>query len=90
MSDSLRAIAEQKVERKIKFQRNLFSYIVVNVILAIVNLIFTPEYLWFLWVALFWGIGVLTSFLKAYVLFNKFDNAEYRERMIQEEMVKLG
>lgn len=89
MSDSLRSIAENRVERKIKFKRNLYSYIVVNVILTIVNLIFTPEYMWFLWVILFWGIGVLVDFLKAYVIMDKFDSEEYRERKIQEEMEKL-
>lgn len=89
MGDSLRAIAENRVERKIKFKRNLFSYIVVNVILAIVNLIFTPEYMWFLWVVFFWGIGVLADFLRAYVLVDRFDSEEYRERKIQEEMEKL-
>ena len=89
MSDNLRAIAESRVERKIKFKRNLYSYIVVNVILAIVNIIFTPEYWWFLWVVLFWGIGVLLDFLRAYVLMDKFDTDEYRERKIQEEMEKL-
>lgn len=89
MSDNLRLIAENRVERKIKFKRNLYSYIVVNVILAIVNLIFTPEYWWFLWVVLFWGIGVLADFLRAYVLMDKFDSEEYRERKIQEEIEKL-
>ena len=89
MSDNLRAIAESRVERKIKFKRNLYSYIVVNVSLAIVNIIFTPEYWWFLWVVLFWGIGVLVDFLRAYVLMDKFDTDEYRERKIQEEMEKL-
>lgn len=89
MSDSLRVIAEKRVEGKIKFKRNLYSYIVVNIFLAIINLIFTPHYLWFLWVVLFWGIGVVFSFLKAYVLFDKYDSEEYRERKIQEEIEKL-
>lgn len=89
MSDSLRAIAEERVGRKIKFKRHLFSYVTVNVILAIINLVFSPEYLWFLWVALFWGIGVIIDFLKTYVIFDRFDSEEYRERKIQEEMEKL-
>lgn len=89
MNENLREVAEKRVERKIKFKRNLYSYIFVNIILAIVNLVFTPEYWWFLWVVFFWGIGVLVDFLKAYVLFDKFDSEEYRERKIQEEMEKL-
>lgn len=89
MNENLREVAEKRVERKIKFKRNLYSYIFVNIILAIVNLVFTQEYWWFLWVVFFWGIGVLVDFLKAYVLFDKFDSEEYRERKIQEEMEKL-
>lgn len=89
MSDNLRLIAENRVERKIKFKRNLYSYIVVNIILAVVNLIFTQEYWWFLWVVLFWGIGVIADFLGAYVLMDKFDSEEYRERKIQEELENL-
>lgn len=89
MNDSLRKIAEDRVERKIKFKRNLFSYIVVNVILAAVNFMFTPDYWWFLWVLFFWGIGVLVDFLKAYLLVDIYDSEEYRERKIQEEMEKL-
>lgn len=88
MSD-IREIAEKRVERKIKFKRNLYSYIFVNIILAVINFIFTPEYWWVLWVMFFWGIGVLINFLNAYVLFDKFDSEEYRERKIQEEMEKL-
>lgn len=89
MSDNLRAIAEDRVQRKIKFKRNLFSYITVNIILAVVNFLFTPQYWWVMWVLLFWGIGVVLDFLKAYVLFEKYDSKEYRERRIQEEMEKL-
>lgn len=89
MSDNLRAIAEDRVQRKIKFKRNLVSYITVNIILAVVNFLFTPQYWWVMWVLLFWGIGVLIDFLKAYVLFEKYDSEEYRERKIQEEMEKL-
>ncbi|WP_458404495.1 2TM domain-containing protein [Methanobrevibacter sp.] len=85
----IREIAEKRVERKIKFKRNLYSYIFVNIILAVINFIFTPEYWWVLWVMFFWGIGVLINFLNAYVLFEKFDSEEYRERKIQEEMEKL-
>lgn len=89
MGDTLRAIAEYRVQRKIKFRRNLFSYISVNIILAIINFLFTPDYWWVLWVMLFWGIGVIIDFLKAYVLVDKYDLEEYRERKIQEEMEKL-
>ena len=35
------------------------SYVLVNLILIAVNLIFTPDRLWFYWPLLGWGIGIL-------------------------------
>ncbi len=90
MTDNIRKRAEEKVDLKIKFYRNLYSYIIVNIILAVINYLFTPHYWWVLYVVFFWGIGVLFNFLKVFVLFEKFDSNEYRERKIQEEMDKMG
>ena len=45
--------------RKIKaFYVHLAQYVVVIGVLAAVNLIGSPHYLWFLWPALGWGLGV--------------------------------
>lgn len=89
MSD-LREIAERRADAKIKFYRNLCAYIVVNAILAVINWYATPYYLWVVFPLVFWGIGVFVSFLKAFVLTEIFDNAEYREQKIQKELEKLG
>ena len=35
------------------------AYVLVNAILIAVNLIFTPDRLWFYWPLLGWGIGIL-------------------------------
>jgi len=35
------------------------SYVIVNVILIAVNLLTTPDKLWFYWPLLGWGIGIL-------------------------------
>ncbi|MBQ9025764.1 MAG: 2TM domain-containing protein [Methanobrevibacter sp.] len=88
MSD-LRSRAERRVDQKIKFYRNFYSYIIVNAILAVINYLFTPEYWWVLFVVFFWGIGVLFDFLKAFILFEKFDSEQYREQKINEEMEKM-
>ena len=89
MDDSLRSRAEERVDRKIKFYRNLKAYVIVNAILAIINGLFSPDFWWVLFPVFFWGIGVITDFLKAYVFVDNFDSEDYRERKIQEEMVKL-
>ena len=88
MSDSLRLRAEERVEKKIRFYKNLQAYIVVNAFLAVINWLFTPDFWWVLFPVFFWGIGVLKDFLIAYVFVDKFTE-DYRERKIQEEMDKL-
>lgn len=80
--------AEKKVDEKIRFYRHLFSYVVVISLLFIVNYLFTPEYLWVLCVALFWGLGVLFNFLKVFIIYEKFDDL-YRDKMIEKEMEKM-
>lgn len=87
MSD-LRKRAEERVDQKIKFYRNLISYVIVNAILAVINWMFTPEFWWVLFPVFFWGIGVFVDFLKAFAFPQHYDES-YRERKIQEEMEKL-
>jgi len=90
MSDNLRARAEERVNLKIKFYRNLKAYIIVNAMLAIINGLFSPSFWWVMFPVFFWGIGVIVEFLKAYVFIDDFDSDSYRERKIQEEMEKLS
>ncbi len=87
---NLRQEAEKKVDAKIKFYKSFISYIIVNSFLAIINAICTPQFWWVLFPAFFWGISVFVKFLDAFIIADKFDTEEYRERKIQEEMVKLG
>ena len=89
MSDNLYKRAEEIVEKKIKFYRNLQAYIIVNAFLAVINWFFTPEFWWVLFPVFFWGIGVFKDFLMAFVFVDKFSD-DYRERKIQEEMMKLS
>ena len=89
MSDSLRERAERRVDGKIKFYRNLKAYVIVNAVLAIINWLCTPEFWWVMFPVFFWGIGVLVDFLKAYILVDNWDSEDFRERKIEEEMMKL-
>ncbi|ADC46511.1 hypothetical protein mru_0660 [Methanobrevibacter ruminantium M1] len=86
--DKLYDKAERRVDEKIKFYRHLYSYIAVNVILAVINLIFFKGDWWFLWVSLFWGIGLVSHFIKTFVIFNYFDD-HHRDSMIENEMAKM-
>lgn len=89
MSDNLRLIAEQRVDRKIKFYRNLKAFLIVNGFLAIINVLFSPEFLWVFFPMFFWGIGICIGFLKTFVFVDNFDTLSFRERKIQQEMEKL-
>ncbi len=49
----------RQVRRERHFWANLISYGVIIAFLALVNLLTSPGYLWFLWAALGWGIALV-------------------------------
>ncbi len=50
---------EEKQQESIQsFLQHLGIFLIVNVALLIVNLISSPDTMWFYWVTIFWGIGV--------------------------------
>lgn len=76
--------AEKRVDAKIKFQENLFKYLIVNIILVVVCNVFLHSYWLLIFVMFFWGLGVLDDFFKAYSICN------YRDAMIEKELSKMG
>jgi hypothetical protein len=79
--------AKKRVEVKIGFYSHLGVYAGVNLLLIIINLLSSPEYLWFRWPLLGWGIGLLFHGLRVFV-FSK--ESAVKERMIRKEMEKHG
>ena len=79
--------ARKKVEEIKGFYGNLTSYVVVNIGLMILNLVTSPEYLWFFWPLLGWGIGVAINRM---VIFNymPFLGKDWEEQKIKEFMEK--
>lgn len=71
--------ARARVTEIKEFYSHLISYIIVNAILIFINLMFSPGYLWFLWVTIGWGIGLVIHFVNVFG-FGK----EWEERKIQE------
>jgi len=68
------------------FYRDLISYIVVNIVLFIINLVFSPGNWWFLWILLFWGIAIMWHFLGVFVFKNKIFGRKWEEKKIKEYM----
>ena len=80
----LRQKAEKRVDEKIEFQENLYKYLIVNVIIAVICLLFLQSFWLLFFVMFFWGIDVLDKFFKAYSI------KDYREQMIEKELLKMG
>jgi Na+/melibiose symporter-like transporter len=82
-----RAAAKNHVARLRGFYRNLASYIVVNIILIVINLLTEPHKLWFFWVTLFWGIGLV---IQAFSVFGPQSrmSKQWEEKKIKEYMDK--
>lgn len=49
---------EKRINKMKEFIEHLTAYVIVNGSLLVLNLVTSPNDLWFLWVAFFWGIGL--------------------------------
>lgn len=77
--------AKKRVETRIGFYIHLFIYLAVNTLLIIINLSTSPEYYWFKWPLLGWGIGLVFHALGVYA---SSIGSSVKERLIQKEMEK--
>lgn len=76
--------AKKKVEARLGFKVHLTVFLVVNSILITVNLINSPNTLWFIWPLMGWGIGIFWHAMAVFVFDKK--GPDMLERMIREEM----
>jgi len=60
--EDLRRIAKKRVE----FRDHLIVYIIVNAFLFTINMLTVPQFWWFLFPLIFWGIGVAFHWREAY------------------------
>jgi len=78
--------AKERVEQLKKFYGNLTSYVVVISGLAILNYYVNEwRYMWFLWAAFGWGIGILFHAIGTFNL-NPFFGRDWEKRKIEEFM----
>jgi hypothetical protein len=81
--------ARQVAKNKVSFIRNFIMYIVVLAVLAAINNLTFGGYQWWLWVALFWGIGLIFNFLKAFI-FRGSGLERLEERLTKQEIERMG
>ena len=78
--------AKERVDELKKFYANLSSYIMVISALALINYLTNEfRYMWFLWAAFGWGIGLIFHALGTFNL-NPFFGKRWEERKIKELM----
>ena len=88
MNDERYEKAKKRVDELKKFYGNLVTYVAINIILIIINLVTSPGSLWFYWVTIFWGIAILLHASRVFILKGKFLGEEWEEKKIRELMEK--
>jgi hypothetical protein len=81
--------AKKRVETLREFYVHLTIYILVNLLLFTINMLTSPQGLWFFWPLLGWGIAVALHALRVFVLGRRF-GAGWEERKINELMEQGG
>jgi hypothetical protein len=79
--------AKKKVEDIKGFYGNLFSYLACIAGLALINLLTSSNYLWFLYPAIGWGIGVVIHFISVFNVL-PFLSRDWEEKKIKELLHK--
>jgi len=78
-------IEKKRAINKFAFYIHTATYLVVNIALAIVNLIVDPQNIWFFWPLLGWGAGLG---LHGAIVFLSNDSNKFFQKMIQWEIEK--
>ncbi len=79
-------LAKNRVEKRIGFMIHAAVYVLVNAGLITLNLIRSPDKLWFIWPLGGWGLGVLFHAIK---VFGPGSASNWKEKMIEKEQSKL-
>jgi len=82
--------ARERVAELKKFYSSLTTFIIVNLFFVVLNYITNGfEYMWFLWITLWWGIGLGFHALKVFgfnlIFSNDWEKRKIREYMEREE-----
>jgi hypothetical protein len=78
-------LAKKRVQEVKGFYGNLTAYIVINAFFVVINLLTSPEHLWFYWPMLGWGIGVIFHGLRVFN-YMPFLSKDWEERKMKEFM----
>jgi transcriptional regulator with XRE-family HTH domain len=71
------------------FYAHALGYVVANVILAAWNFLATPDYLWFLWCLIGWGMGLFVHGLAVFEVFNLF-GTDWEKKQVEKRLKQGG
>jgi len=77
--------AKQKVAKLREFYVHLVVYITVNTLLLVINIIVSPDTLWFFWPLFGWGIGLAMHAVSVFSNLSRV-STEWEEKKIREFM----
>ena len=77
--------ARKRAKEIKEFYSHLLSYVVVNLFLMALNLLTSPDHLWFFWPMFGWGIGIAVHAMKTFNLM-PFLGKDWEERKLKEFM----
>ena len=82
-------IAYRKATRRVKelkgFYGNLTSYCLVIPFLAVLNILTSPEYLWFIWPMLGWGMGLAGHGINTFGIGKDWEEKKIRQLMEEDK-----
>lgn len=80
--------AQVRVRAIRNFYSNVVTFVWVNILLLIINLVFSPRSLWFYWVTIIWGIVLLVQAFRLFTIKDRLLGEEWEKRKIKEMMDK--
>ena len=80
---------EERVIRQVRdikgFYAHLIAYVICMPIIAISNMLLTPDRYWFIFAAIGWGLGVLSHGVAVFELFSLF-SADWEKKQIEKRL----
>lgn len=61
------AIARQRVNARIGFYKHVLIYLLVNIPLLVIDLVGSPDRLWFYWPLMGWGVALCVHGLRVFL-----------------------
>jgi len=86
ISESEKQVIEHVRDIK-AFYSHIITYVLVITGLFILNLITSPGYLWVLWAALGWGIGLVSHGISVFEVFNFF-GPDWERKQVEKRLGK--